>query len=282
MDCFFDLEKIAAQREYDKKELLNLKIDIEEQLHKLILWENDFNFRFWVKSDEEYDRKKYYEQLCGIELDTEHFPKECSEISLWLRSIRPSYIGPAYNFNKYIDALIKDIYWDDIKYDMQEDDWISSSLREAEIIIELQNCLMLIKMGLDRIVTLFSLYYKGFSPSTTFGHININEIGTEKGKNFMAYVMSNKDKDELFMFLYKEYNGWIKECVRPRDAITHYQDFRSLYVYDSMTGVEFPIHYNEKKSESIKELCFSIERYVNRYYAFFEEILKVFIKKEKK
>lgn len=282
MDCFFDLEKIAAQREYDKKELLNLKIDIEEQLHKLILWENDFNFRFWMKSDEEYDRKKYYEQLCGIEPDTEHFPKECSEISLWLRSIRPSYIGPAYNFNKYIDALIKDIYWDDIKYDMQEDDWISSSLREAEIIIELQNCLMLIKMGLDRIVTLFSLYYKGFSPSTTFGHININEIGIEKGKNFMAYVMSNKDKDELFMFLYKEYNGWIKECVRPRDAITHYQDFRSLYVYDSMTGAEFPIHYNEKKSESIKELCFSIERYVNRYYAFFEEILKVFIKKEKK
>lgn len=280
MDMVFDLEKISAQREHDKKELLSMKINIEKQLEKLILWENDFNFRLWMKSDEEYDREKYYKQ--SVESVTEKFSDKCSQVSLWLRSIRPSYIGPAYNFNKYIDTLVQDIYWEDMRYELQKDNWTSSSLREVIIIAELQNCLMSIKMGLDRIVTLFSLYYKGFSPSTTFGRIDINSNGIEKGKNFMAYVMSNKDKEELFMFLYKEYCEWIKECVRPRDAITHYQDFQPLYMYDSMTVAEFPIHYNEKKDEPIKEPCFSIERYVNRYYLFFEEILKAFIKKEKK
>lgn|GEM_PF-1292346 len=285
MDTFFNFNKISVQQESDKKELLNRKINIEEKMDKLISWNNDFNFSLWMKGDGEYSREKYYEQLLNkeeIDEVKEVLPDECSEVSAWIISIRPSYIGPAYNLNKYIDAFVQDIFWNDIKYEIDEESWISSSLREAEILIELQNCLVSIKMGLDHMVKLFSLYYKGFSISTTFGHIDITENGIERGKNFMSYVMSNKDKDELFAFIYKEYNEWIKKCVKPRDAIIHFQDFWSIYNFDTETGSEYPIHFNKKKNEPIVASISCIEEYVNRYYMFYEEILKAFIKKENK
>lgn len=57
----------------------------------------------------------------------------------------------------------------------------------------------------------------------------------------MSYVLANEDKDPLFEFIYKEYYGWIKECVKPRDVIMHYQDFCSTYIFDSETGAEHPI-----------------------------------------
>lgn len=289
MGNFFDLDKISVQREYDKKELLKRKINIEEKMDKLNGWNNDFNFRLWMKGDGEYRREEYFEQLLNKEeIDGDEINEEegllydGSEVSTWLISIRPSYIGPAYNLNKYIDAFVQDVFWDEIKYEIDEDSWISSSLRETEILVELQNCLVSIKMGLDRLVKLFSLYFKGFSPSTTFGHIDITEDGIEKGKNFMAYVMSNKDKDEFFSFIYKEYNEWIKKCVKPRDAIIHYQDFCSIYTLDTETGVEYPNHFNQKKNESTEASISCIAEYVNKYYEFYEEVLKVFIKKEKK
>lgn len=285
MDTSFDLDKISDQRECDKKELLNKKINIEEKMDKLNVWNNDFNFRFWMKGDGEYSREKYLEQLLNeeeIDEEKEKSFNEGSEVSAWLISIRPSYIGPAYNLNKYIDAFVQDVFWDDIKYEIDEDSWISSSLRETEILVELQNCLVSIKMGLDRMVKLFSLYYKGFSASSTFGRIDIADSGIEKGKNFMAYVVSNKDKDEIFAFIYKEYNEWINKCVKPRDAIIHYQDFCSIYTFDTETGSGYPNHFTRKKNEPIEASISCIEEYVNRYYIFYEEILKVLIKKEKK
>lgn len=283
MDTFSDLDKISIQRERDKKELLNKKINIEEKMDKLNGWNNDFNFRLWMKGDEKYSREKYFEQLLNEEeIDEEDLHDEGSEVSAWLICIRPSYIGPAYNLNKYIDSFVQDVFWTDIKYEIDEDSWKSSSLRETEILVEFQNCLVSIKMGLDRMIKLFSLYYKGFSPSTTFGHIDITEEGIEKGKNFMAYVMSNKDKDEFFAFIYKEYNEWINKCVKPRDAIIHYQDFYSIYTFDAETGAEYPNHFNQKKDESIEASISRIEEYVNRYYVFYEKILKLLIKKEKK
>lgn len=277
-----DIDTIMLQRERDKKELLSMKIALEEKMGLLTSWELDFNFRLWMKGDEEYSRKKYFEQLSEMEEDDNEKNNECSEVSVWLRGIRPSYIGPAYNFNKYIDAYVRDVYWDDIKYEIDEVDWISSSLREAELLVEFQNCLVSIKMGLDRMVKLFSMYYAGIATSKTFGHIDIKEGGVEKAKGFMSYVLSNKDKDELFAFIYKEYYEWIKECVKPRDAIIHYKDFSSTYSFDSTTGAEYPIHLNEEKNESIQSSILYVQNYVNRYYAFYQEILKVFIKKEKK
>lgn len=289
MDAFFNSDRISDQRECNKKELLNKKINIEEKMAMLNGWNNDFNFRLWMKGDEEYSREKYYEQLLNEEEADEEADEEidilfedCSEVSAWIISIRPAYIGPAYNLNKYIDAFIQDVFWDDIKYEIDEEGWISASLRETEILVELQNCLISIKMGLDRMVKLFSLYYRGFSPSTTFGHIDITENGNEKGKNFMAYVMANKDSDEIFAFVYKEYNDWIKQCVTPRDAIIHYQDFSSIYTFDTETGAEYPNPINQKMNEPIEASILCLEEYVDRYYMFYEKILKLFIKKEKK
>lgn len=284
MDIFYEMDRISFQRNRDKKDLLNSKINVEEKLEKLLKWEHTFNSRLWMEYDERDNREKYFNQLLKSEPSAENDISfgTCSEISIWLRNIRPAYTAPAYNFNKYLDVLVQDIYWEDIKHESQDNYWKSASLREVEVLIELQNCLISIKMGLDRIVKLFSLYYKGFSASTTFGHIDIRENGTEKGKNFMAYVMSNKDKDELFAFLYNEYNEWIKKCVKPRDAIIHYQDFFSEYTFDSYKWIEQPIHINTKNNESIEETRLSIDEYVNRFYKFFEEILKAFLKKEPK
>lgn len=264
--------------------LLEMKIDLEEKIGELIAWENNFNFRLWMKSEEQYSRENFLNYMREVQVDEEKedLEDECSDVSVWLRCVRPAYIGPAYIFNKYIDVFVKDVFWNDIKYEIAEENWVSSSLREAEVLVELQNCLVSIKIGLDRMIKLFSLYYRGISPTSTFGRIEVREDGTEKGKNFMAYVLANKGKDEIFEFIYKEYNEWIRECVRPRDAIVHYQDFFSTYMFDSMTGTEYPVHFNEKNNEPIEALIFLVRDYVNRYYVFFEEILKAFFKKEKK
>ena len=90
-----DIDTIMLQRERDKKELLSMKIALEEKMGLLTSWELDFNFRLWMKGDEEYSRKKYFEQLSEMEEDDNEKNNECSEVSVWLRGIRPSYIGPA-------------------------------------------------------------------------------------------------------------------------------------------------------------------------------------------
>lgn len=274
------------QRERDKKFFLDMKFDVEEILDKLMKWENDFNFRLWMKGDEEYSREKYFLQLSEEdEYDKESEESdvcECSEISVLLRGIRPSFVGPAYNFNKYMDAYVNDVFWNDIKCTIEEDEWISSSLREAMIIMELQNCLMSIKMGLDRMVKLFATYYKGISLSSTFGHIEIKEDGTEKGTGLMSCVLKNREIDELFELIYSEYNDWIKQCVEPRDTITHYQDFCSTYFFDGKTGIEYPIHLNEKKNKPTNMSVVSMHEYVEKYYVLYNKVLEIFIKKEKK
>lgn len=274
-----------VNRECDKKFFLEMKFNIAQILDKLMKWENDFNFRLWMKGNEEYSREKYFSQLmkeCEYDNEVEEEECECSEISVLLREIRPSFVGPAYNFNKYLDAYLNDVYWDDIKYDIEENEWISSSLREATIIIELQNCLMSIKMGLDRMVKIVATYYKGISFFSTFGHIDIKEDGTEKSTGLMSFALSNREKDELFELIYTEYNDWIKQCVKPRDAITHYRDFCSTYFFDALTGSEHPIHLNEKKNESTNISILSLYEYVEKYYTFFDKVLEIFIKKEKK
>lgn len=260
------------QRKMEKNFFLDMKFDVEEVLKILMKWENDFNFQLWTKSDEEYEHN-----VGVVEIDA----NKCSEISVLLRGMRPSFVGPAYNFNKYVDAYLGDVYWDDIKYTIEEDAWISSSLREAMIIMELQNCLLSIKMGLDRMVKLIAQYYKGIAPYSTFGHIDIKEDGTEKGKGLMSLVLNNREKDVLLELIYSEYNDWIQQCVKPRDSITHYQDFCSTYFFDAERGVDYPIHLNEKKNEPTNMSIVSIFEYVDKYYVFFNKVLEILIKKEK-
>lgn len=79
----------------------------------------------------------------------------------------------------------------------------------------------------------------------------------------MSYVLANEDKDPLFEFIYKEYYGWIKECVKPRDVIMHYQDFGSAYIFDSETGAEHPIYLNEKKNEVEATSILYLQKYVD-------------------
>ncbi len=256
-------ESITHKRETQINELVNRKIDLEEKLSILISLENKSNHDLWSKDESTHN--------C-----------ECSNIALFIRSIRPVYVGPAYCFNRFIDAYVEDTFWDYIKYKIDSESQKSSSLSETLIIVELQNCLYEIKMGLDRLVQFFSLYYRGVSPTTTFGRITAREDGTTKSKGFMAYVIANKDSDEIFKYVYDEYHNWIKECVKPRDAITHYKDFVPTYEFDSTCGVVRPLHCNSINDKEISVSTSQLESYVTNYYAFYNHILTDFIKKAEK
>ena len=64
--------------------------------------------------------------------------EEPHKLTLFLSNIRPAFIGPAYSLNKYIDAYVEDIFWDDIKYEVDLEKRTSSSLRAISIIIEIE------------------------------------------------------------------------------------------------------------------------------------------------
>lgn len=156
----------------------------------------------------------------------------------------PSLIAPFHHYNNYIDYYVKDFLWDDIKYSLNEDSPRDSNiLRRTKYQIEIQALLTSIKTGLDRFVSLFSYYYKGIPPHTTFGRYK-----EEKNKfdGFMSVVANNKDNDQLMNFIYENYFDWIKMAVAPRDMITHYNDLGLYYEFNSEIQGNIPVHYNER------------------------------------
>jgi hypothetical protein len=206
------------------------------------------------------------------------------DLTTIINEMLPSYLAPAYHYNNYIDAIMTDITWDDIKYDTQEEEWISNIRRRANFQIEIQALLLSIKTGLDRLVSIFSYYYRGFSLDTTFGRIKDND----KPQGFMSTVVENEENDELLKFIKSEYLKWIKLAVQPRDIITHYNDLGLIFEFKPDLLLTTPIHFSERlvKTKETKNMDVSRFTYEDilffstNWYYFFDKVMNELLKRE--
>ena len=240
----------VAQYVSMKQYYVNQKYDLEEVLTPLYGWKQEyFN---WCK------RQK----------------REDYSLTFLLDQIRASYLSPAYNYNKLVDEIIQDMFWDEIKYEIPDCQWVSMGRRTSQIIIELQNCLVSIKIALDRSVKLFRLYKKGIAEYSTFGHI---DSSTNKAKGFMAQVIQDKDKDDILEYVYQKYCEWIRECVQPRDAIIHYDDIQVEYFF--FEGHEIPKFICRKKQDVIEFSFQDVTLYISSFYAFYSEVTRMIFEK---
>lgn len=240
----------VAQYVSMKQYYVNQKYDLEEVLTPLYGWKQEyFN---WCK------RQK----------------REDYSLTFLLDQIRASYLSPAYNYNKLVDEIIQDMFWDEIKYEIPDCQWVSMGRRTSQIIIELQNCLVSIKIALDRSVKLFRLYKKGIAEYSTFGHI---DSSTNKAKGFMAQVIQDKDKDDILEYVYQKYCEWIRECVQPRDAIIHYDGIQVEYFF--FEGHEIPKFICRKKQDVIEFSFQDVTLYISSFYAFYSEVTRMIFEK---
>ena len=160
-----------------------------------------------------------------------------------------SYTAPAYHYNNYIEAIIRDMFWDDIKYEIPEEEREWGALRRAKYQMEVQAIFLSIKMALDRLVLVFSYYYRGVSTDTTFGRYRDN--GRPRG--LMSKVNELKDSDDLMTYIESAYHQWIKIAVSPRDMITHYNDLAIHFEWDSDLATIIPSHVNQRIIEKKNE-----------------------------
>ena len=240
----------VAQYVSMKQYYVNQKYDLEEVLTPLYGWKQEyFN---WCK------RQK----------------REDYSLTFLLDQIRASYLSPAYNYNKLVDEIIQDMFWNEIKYEISDCQWVSIGRRTSQIIIELQNCLVSIKIALDRSVKLFRLYKKGIAENSTFGHI---DSSTNKAKGFMAQVIQDKDKDDILEYVYQKYCEWIRACVQPRDAIIHYDDIQVEYFF--FEGHEIPKFICRKKQDVIEFSFQDVTLYISSFYAFYSEVTRMIFEK---
>jgi len=243
-----------------KKELINYltlsKYDLEDKISDL------FNFR-----------QKYYLKYKNLNIDEDTHPY--IDLQVLVNEMITSYTAPAYHYNLYIDNLILDLTNDDNKNNYgAEEIKDSSALRRVKYQADAHSILLSIKMALDRMVTIFSYYIKGFSRETTFGRQKING----KYSGFMSRVNDLKDKDDLMKYIDNCYELWIKFAVSPRDMITHNNDLAITYSFDSETGCLIPIHGNVKIFSRDNENSsgfgqYSFHDYTNKWYEFFEIII---------
>ena len=210
------------QKDIFIKELRNSKFDLKELGNKLLQYRQQF-----------FER---YNEL-GFSDGSDH---PYIDLLTIINCMSPSYLAPAYHYNNYVDALLLDVLWDDEKFNIPEEDWASGFQRRNIYQIEIQALLLAIKTALDRMVSIFSYYYKGIYPYTTFGRIN-----DDNSKGFMGIVNTNKTGDDLLLFVKEEYCKWIKIAVEPRDLIVHYNDLAISYKLDSEAWIEIPVHLND-------------------------------------
>lgn len=248
------------------------KIDIESITDKII----GFKQKFFNKS---HMGQRILNPLEFQKLKSDNLVREIDSsdpylnISIKIDNSLPSFIAPSYHYNQYIDNLILDIKWDDIKYDILEENWISNINRRVQCQIEAQAMILSIKTGLDRLISIFLYYYKGFSQYTTFGRIKKQELnGKEilKPKGFMSIVYKLKDSDKSMAYIYKNYNDWIQYAVAPRDRIVHYDDLTITWNFKNY--ILTPIHaFLDYKV---------IEIFAAKWYRFLNYIFNILLNKK--
>jgi len=224
-------------------------------------------------------RQKYFTKFQALNLKV-HEDHAYLDLSTIMNEMVVSFIAPAYYFNTYIKNLIKDLTWDEYKYSINEVEWISGIIRRSKYQADAHSVFLSIKMALDRLVVVFTYYYNGLSPSTTFGRYK----DSGKATGLMSKVNELKSTDPLMAYIEKNYHEWIKDVVYPRDMITHYNDLSIHYHLDAETGYEFPVHIADKllKDESASKAYgfMTINEYADNWYKFFSEIMKFLLEKE--
>lgn len=200
-----------------------------------------------------------------------------SDIEDLMHTMKHAILAPSYHYNNYILALIREL---SVK---QED---NEELLFCIYQIEVASIIISFKIGLDRMVSLFSYYYKGINPEgVTFGHYNSN---TNKFEGFMSIVNQNKEKDELSKYIYNEYFSWIKKVVEPRDTIIHYNGLGIYKEYDMNYQSVIPIHYNERLFKDLEVSEYSenrfnyssLKEYVNKWISFTETVFSLMLNQQ--
>lgn len=288
MDNFFrDIEEAEKNRNQFADKINSTKYDLDEVLSEF----TGISMNFYKKgtSNEEQTKFPTKEIIIQNEGDDIKVPialNVYADLITLINSMFPSLVAPFHHYNNYIDYFVKDFLWDDIKHSLGDDDpRDSNTLRRTKYQIEIQALLMSIKAGLDRFVSLFSYYYKGISPHTTFGRYKEEK---KKFEGFMFTVTENKDTDQLMTFIYKNYFDWIKIAVAPRDTITHYNDLGLYYEFNSEIQGDIPVHYNErlikeKGKENLPIYVYShasIKEFTESWGAFIRHTFSELIKKE--
>jgi hypothetical protein len=229
--------------------LSNSKYNLDDILNKII----SIRQSFFIKGNSEEEEKKFPTEIFktknknGKQVEIPIDQNVYSDLITIIDSMSPALTAPFHHYNNYIDYFIKDFMWDDIKHKKNITNSSDSSvLRKVKYQIEVQSLFISIKIGLDRLVGIFSYYYKGINSNTTFGRKK--ESGKYRG--FMATVNDKKENDSLCKFIFEEYESWIKVAVAPRDIIIHYNDLGLFYEFDSELKIDIPSHYNEKLLKS--------------------------------
>ncbi len=194
---------------------------------------------------------------------------EFLKLSLILVEFRYNYIAPQF----FLEKLIKteEEYFETKMADMMSKGTIDQNSMFNSVLdlkLEVNNLLINIKMSLDRIVKILSIFYKGFASSSTFGHIN--EDG--KAKGFMSYVAKHQSEDKLLNFIFENYHQWIKLAVLPRNQIMHYEN---LIVEFPMNLENDEISISYRTADNFKFNIKDLKHYTENWYTLIDEIFKI-------
>jgi len=198
------------------------------------------------------------------------YEKELIPVNHKLFNFKPSYLSPAYHFNRF-DKVTSEFFEIDLpnlikKGSIDENDF---SLLTVKLHLETNTLLYSLKMSLYRIVFFMSKFYKGVSPNNTFGRIR--EDG--KPKSMMAEVVRLKDSDKIMGLIHNNYIDWISEAVKPRDTITHYENLSFIETDESKFTTIFS--HKEKNINSFGREELKI--YVDKWYIFINEFLPLIL-----
>lgn len=256
------MEEVLKKRSQTIDEMESYKIDLESKLDSILNVRQKFHLKYQELELDALEDHAYLD-LCTI-----------------INEMATSFTAPAYHYNSYIDNLIKDLTWDDMKYTLEESKWESNLLRRVKYQADVQSVFLSIKTCLDRLIAIFTYYFRGISPSTTFGRYK----DSGKATGLMSKVRELKESDNLMGYIEESYHKWIKLAVSPRDTIAHYNDLQINYHFDTETGFEIPTHGNGKildSSFTSKTFAFtSLKSFIDDWYVFFEKVIQGLINRE--
>lgn len=133
-----------------------------------------------------YNTKQKYYEWC-----TKRGIEDYSLIFV-IDQIRASCLSPAYNYNRLVDEIIQDLFWDQIKYTISEEQWVSMGRRTEQIIIAVQNCLISIKIG----SVVFAFYNKADTEYDSFVN-QFNELDDDEKMRIISYIIYEYSEDML-------------------------------------------------------------------------------------
>lgn len=256
------------------KDCIKQRQSIEEQIRDGKLIVDDIPLYKNLKINLKHLRKQYLNIIDTIS-EYEKYPEGIiCPLSYYLDNSKSTFLSPAYLLNNYLDTLTEYT----IKYLNRKTQLGEEEIFKEESTIIIQNLFISIKCLLDRLVPIISFYYKGLSLTSTFGRIKEDN----KSSGLMGRVIQDKEKDDMFQYIYEEYNEWIKDIVAPRDVVIHYNDME-LRTQPTADGriiifhIENKIFNDDKGKEGLfdepsEHYYKSIAKHVERLYTFYKTI----------